>query len=136
LIIGPEQEATLRAIRQHAETHPFTLESLQKKSESREPILTLENSEGFCCLVPVGYFVAFTIEHRPEGWIRHLSVAVQCAEQGRLPNSEAIKMIGRTLGMRMNIFDPDTRTEFEGPEQGPPQAVGIIEPMERQKCPE
>jgi hypothetical protein len=127
LIFGPEERAKLAALRGHAESNPFSLERL--KAIAAAGCATTDEDPGFSCEIPVGFRIAFTIEVHPGGTARHISISV--ATRGRLPSPAAIQMIGRELGMRMNLFDPSTMTYFEGPDPTISRAVSIIEPFER-----
>jgi hypothetical protein len=128
LLMGPAQDEILRAVRVHAEANRIPRAELVRRYEAHEPVL----DAGCRCELPVGFKVAFTIEEHPPpaGWARHLSVSAPVP--GRLPNSYAMALIGRALGMRMQIFDPTSTTYFEPLDGGPPRAVNVIEPIERE----
>lgn len=123
LILGPVEILALAAVREHAEAHFVDLAEFRRRAADREHVL----DPGCCCVVSIGFRVAFTIERHPAGWARHLSISL--ATRGHLPGSPAIRMIGRALGMRMDPFDPSVTSYLEGPEGGPPRAVNVIEPI-------
>jgi|GEM_PF-6303203 len=123
LILSTEAREDLRRVKEHAERNPFTLEALQAlMADGRSPA-----GPEFRCTVPIGYRVAFTIECHLAGWARHLSISLAPAFGSkicRFPDSAAIALIGRELGMRLDIFDPETTTYHEG---HPSHAVNVIE---------
>lgn len=130
MILGTTENDALNRIRAYAEAHPIPLERLKAMVE--EGASPGDNPERVC-FIPFGFRVVFTIENQPNGWSRHLSISCRDAPSGKLPNSAAMQLIGRALGMRMNIFDPTTSTYFEyrdPVERVRPYAVSIVEPME------
>ena len=124
LVIGPDELAALARVKAHAEANFFDLATVKHAFENH---IQLAKPAEFRCLIPQGFVVAFTIEQHPAGWCRHFSASLADAPPGKLPNSRALAMIGRELGMRMDIFDPSTTTYLEGE---PAFAVSIIEPID------
>jgi len=123
LVIGPDELADLARVRAHAEAHFFTLDALKTAAASGVSHCT---DRGFRCVLPRGFRVAFTIEQHPGGWARHLSVSLADAPAGTVPGPHAMRMIGRELGMRMDILDPSSMSYSEG---SPPFAISVIEPF-------
>jgi hypothetical protein len=98
LIIGPEADDALTALRTLAHDHPVGMAVLMEALKHRagkaahKIQMTRQTVE-----IPVGYMVTFSIETgHPGGTARHMSMSTAAA--GRIPNEHAIWMVAERLG--------------------------------------
>jgi hypothetical protein len=107
---GDEQIAQVKSLRLHAETHPFTLESMTRmlafdeKPAGEQPEFTRH--------FPFGFKLVFTHEYHPMKGemgkdnpktvlLRHMSMSVP--KDGRFPNPEVVKLVIKELGYKNEL---------------------------------
>lgn len=111
LIMGPEEEASLKRLRDHAEANRIDVDELLDIYNRQAPAVGDRN--GYDCDVPVGYRVAFCIEHQTKGWARHMSVSIHPAERNQCAHPEAIKWLMAQLGFVGEMNGEDVMVYFE-----------------------
>lgn len=121
LVIGPEDQANIKAAVDLARASPMSAETMQKfKDVKPKEVLRLEDRAGMPDVERVrgyvqlsfGYNAIVTFEDQPEfGLCMHLSVSVD--EIGKLPDIHAVHMIGEQFGILMPLhiwleeFEPE-----------------------------
>jgi hypothetical protein len=100
MVMNDEIRASIKAVVDHAEANRIGVEELTEIFHGRKTMPTMVDRR-FCCEVPVGYRVAFTIEQQPPShWCRHISISVDDgAATGKYPNDLAVQEIMREFGM-------------------------------------
>jgi len=105
LLLGPDEQAALAALREKAAAHPVDMPPLLKRLQTADgkgsylkwmlDELTIE--------LPVAYAVSFSIETNHPGGrsARHLSMSV--SRPGRTPIPEAVWMVAQELGFAGSI---------------------------------
>lgn len=97
--MGDEQRKALRELRARAEANAFNIHRLFEAAGTGVPAAL--SAPGLTIGIPMGFYITFTIEQHPEGWMRHVSVSVD-GKRGSVPNNFAIEWIARELGFRDN----------------------------------
>lgn len=121
LVIGPEDQANIKAAVDLARASPMSAETLQKfKDIKPKEVLHLEDRAGMPNVERVrghvqfsfGYNAVVTFEDQPQfGLCMHLSISVD--KVGALPDVHAVHMIGEVFGIHMPLhiwleeFEPD-----------------------------
>jgi hypothetical protein len=96
-VIGEEQRAQLRAMKEFARAHPISLEELHRLA-ARDPALDPVHRHPEECYVklPVGFEVGLTYELQQQPcW--HLSMSAELP--GRYPRPEAVTLVLEALGL-------------------------------------
>lgn len=98
LIIGPEERAKMKKLKDFAEEHRISVnELLDIFNKKGKPV---GDRAGYSCEIPVGYRIVFCIEHQKKGWARHLSVSINPRKVGKMANPEAVKEFMTMLGFQ------------------------------------
>lgn len=122
MLMGPDEQAKLRALKENAEKMPINLATIME-AINKGPEAAFGNDPKLHCEIPIGYRVAFTIEQHPGGWFRHASFSVH-GKRGAVPNPWAVKWLVEQLGFkRSEKFDA---TWIELPD-APHPAVNVLE---------
>jgi hypothetical protein len=111
LVMGPEEEASLKRLRDHAEVNRIDVDELLDIYNRKAPPVGDRN--GYDCDIPVGYRVVFCIEHQTKGWARHMSVSIRPAERNQCAHPEAIKWLMAQLGFAGEMNGKDVMVYFE-----------------------
>lgn len=99
LILNNTAKEKLKALREHAEENPVTLEYLMKMVNKQcKPI---GDVKGHFCNLDVGYKVVLSIELQEVGKVRHMSMSVY--EKNSLPPVEAAKEVMKLLGFQNEL---------------------------------
>lgn len=93
LMIGPEQTAALRRMKEYALAHPLTMEQLKSLTNWSE---THRHAPEHYVNLPVGIEVGLTYELQQED-VWHFSMSV--SKPGCLPHPEAVEMVLADLGL-------------------------------------
>jgi hypothetical protein len=98
LIIGPQTEETLDALRTLAHAHPVdmadVMEALKHRAGKAAHKMQMTRQTVH---IPIGYMVTFSIETgHPGGTARHMSISTATA--GRVPSQHAVWMVAERLG--------------------------------------
>jgi hypothetical protein len=131
LIMGPEQEAALAALRELATRHPVAMpELLRQLKTPRGKRLHMAQMTRQSIWIPTAFLVTFSIEtQHPAGTCRHMSVSSDVP--GRLPSPEAVWMIAATLGFvgGLNLCKFWIEELDRGQHTGQTEAVNLVQPL-------
>lgn len=114
LVIGPEEQEKLKALRENAENNVFSFDDLLDIKNGAPPP---GDREGFSCVLPVDFKVVYTVEMMPRkdgsGFtkIRHMSMSVPTP--GRLPSVQACEMVMEELGFKNKIQSGECMVHVE-----------------------
>jgi hypothetical protein len=108
LLIGPEERAAIQLAIEEARLKPIPLEYVRRGISGGSSWLTLEQRkevpprpvDAVPLELPLGYSVAVSFEEQPVGLCMHLSVSVDTAPQGMVPDRHAIAMIIDAFGLK------------------------------------
>jgi hypothetical protein len=132
LVIGDEQVAELKRIKEYAEAHVYTVADmyLRKQGTLQAP----GDLNAFKCMIPVGFKVVFSLEQHPQQdgsyvLARHLSVSV--ARHKRVPSIPAVQMIMDELGFEKPIAECIIDMEEIGKGE---MAISVLESIQHAKA--
>jgi hypothetical protein len=123
LIITDEARRQATAAIERALKHPIPLDVIKQLAVPLDQkMLTLEDRKKAGAekvirpasehvLIPYGYRASISFEHQPDGLARHLSVSVDTP--GRVPTPEAVEMIAKVFGFRMQGIGSVWLEEFD-----------------------
>ena len=114
LILDENTTAVLTRLREYAEAHPLTTDRLMRMVAGVEG--PIGDNDNYCCELPIGVMVVFSIDHQVSGPMRHLSLSVM----GRLPSIALTEQLLRLLGFRSGL--ENCHIYFEGT-----TAVNVLE---------
>lgn len=102
-IIGPQEEAELRTLRDLAATKPVDMRGLlDRLKKARHKARHMHQMADQTVYLPFGWSVTFSIETgHPGGAARHMSMA--SPDPGRVPRPEAVWMVAEVLGFTGSI---------------------------------
>ena len=106
LIITDEDEIKIKAIVEEARTQAVPLSVVQQIGIlPKADVLTYKEIKDGAggvpathCIVLGNYRAAFSFECQPHGLVRHLSVSVDTAEQGNIPQPIVVETISKSFG--------------------------------------
>lgn len=120
LLLGQAAQDIADQVIAYAEAHRITLKEMHHIAKTKEPA---GNNPKRCCIIPVNYRCAFTIEEHPSGWCRHLSVSI--GKPGKVASPEALSELMKLFGFYggMKSIDASWLEDIGGPIK----AVNIVQ---------
>lgn len=115
LLWDEKVKGDLQRLKEYAERHHFSIdELLDRMNGSTAP----GDMPEFCCIIPVGLKVVYTIEPATTGQlIRHLSVSYR----DKTPSVPIVELIMTELGFKSKLTDPGCNVAREG------EAINVAE---------
>ncbi len=113
LLMTPEVRAEIKAAieRARAEPVPLALAMAMAHMDDSPELLLKDRKPGApdrppsqCLLLSDHFEVAFSFEEQPAGMVRHMSVALQNAMRGKVPNAGIVAGLAREFGF--SAFPP------------------------------
>lgn len=103
LVIDDTVKATIAKLVKFADERRMSFKEVYRRTQRNDPP---GNDPNYCCFIPMGFKVVFTIEEQPAGWARHFSISSQ--NHQRTPNPEGVNMLLPLFGFRdiLNLNDP------------------------------
>jgi hypothetical protein len=131
LVMGPEQQAALNALRDLANAHPV---AMSVAMTTTDPVRRryMQQMERQTVPIPFGFLVTYSIETgHPIGTCRHMSMST--ARKDALPSIEAVQWVCTALGFVGHLRDGSHVVRVEDltgdPQQTREQAVNVIQPL-------
>jgi hypothetical protein len=100
LILDEKTRAAIGRVVEYARAHPYELEQIHQIRDGTLPPPG-DNPE-HCCLIPVGFRAAYTLENHPGGLHRHLSVSVD-GGPGKMPSVAAVQELMKEFGFKNDL---------------------------------
>lgn len=80
----------------------YAFEHIMREGETGDDFAVEDSA--FYCVVPVGLGCGFTVEQRPNGLARHLSVRLLEAAPGKIVHPMAVSELMRMFGFKGNLL--------------------------------
>jgi hypothetical protein len=127
LVIGPEQEQAIAALKEKAAARVMSFETTQRLARAlKEGRVTGNLNQDMTIAIPMGFRATYTHEEQRPGLVcRHLSVSVQASRKG--PHLAAMQAIMDAFGFRNRLGAIPAWTEDLGRGDF---AVNVVEPLD------
>lgn len=119
-IINEEITSKLKALAEHAEKNPFSLDDLLDIINGQAKMAG--DYDEFTANLPFGYRLVYSVEEHPNGNFRHLSMSVDT--DGKLPNDIIVRECMSMLGFKNQLENCFVSLEDISPKR---QAVNVME---------
>lgn len=97
-MIGPAEKAAIADLKERAKGRVTVVDATTMEMMVNIGDTVRAANNEFTIVLPMGYWVTYTLEDQPVGRIEHLSISVP--KPGAMPNMRSVDMILREFGMR------------------------------------
>jgi hypothetical protein len=109
----------------YAEAHRVGLAEMQERVANPSKYKPFGDEPEFHIFIPMAFFVVFTIEEWPVGWVKHLSMSVATPDTSRVPHPYAVVEIMKLFGMPEDLKDQRVHLWLEE-RPGLTKAVNVV----------
>ncbi len=103
LIIGEEEKTELQRVRAYAEANHITSDDILDMINGVKPVPG--DLPGYVCKIPTNYRIVFSIEEQSVAHVRHVSISLMDATDGKVANIHALRMILPLLGFESDVAE-------------------------------